>query len=370
MGRPRVLHLIESLAPYGAEHVMLSLCTALREEFEPTVAACYGGELAGRLAEVHIPASVLCSDPDRPLSHLARWRFFSRTIRSLRPHLVHTHMAYANTLGRLAAHLQGIPTVGHLHGYEGKWGTPTYRLSYRLAQRGRTRLVAVSHGLAQAFHEVTGLEAQVVYNAVEEADFAPETLPPGDLRQELGLPPQAFLVGTTGRVAEVKNYPALLRCAQRVCASVEEAHFLCAGGGELLEEMLALRDRLGLASRVHFLGFRRDVARVLHDLDVFLLMSRGEGFGRGLVEAMWMRLPCVAADVMGVREVVEEGVTGFLVPDDDDEAAARRVLQLHQDLALRARLGEAGHARAAAHFSPQAFAESMSRLYRELLAGP
>ena len=367
MSRRRVLHIIEKLVRAGAEHSMLNICVALKEQYDPCVAAFIGGKLEAKLAEAEIPTYVLQPEEVPAPTPWQRFSFCWRLIRQLKPDIVHTHSAYGNTLGRLAAHLQGLPTIAHIRGRGGKYGTITHKLLYRLCQRGNTRLVAISNGIGRELHRATGLLPQTIYNAVDESWFAPEAIPPGDIRKELGLPDETFLVGSLGRIVEVKNYPGMLRCAQRVCQAVDDVHCVFGGEGELLDEMNALKDSMGLAERVHFLGFRSDVARILHDIDVFLFMSHGESFGRVLVEAMWTQTPVVAARVMGVEEVVEDGSGGFLVPPDDDEAAAARVLELYHSQELRRQMGEAGYASAQSRFSIGTLAEKLSLVYEELL---
>lgn len=367
MNSPRVLHVIEGLSPYGAEHSMLNICVALRNRFAPTVIAFRGGILEERLVAAGVPTFVLQPDPCVSPSPRQRFAFCWTKISELRPDLVHTHYAYANTLGRIAAHLQGVPTVAHIRGYEGRWGTLAYKLLYRLAGLGRTRVIAISDGLGQQFRKATGISPQTIYNSIDETWFTPEAITPGDIRRELGLRPDAFLIGTVARLVEQKNHRAILRCAQRVCSATDDTHFVFAGDGELLSELAELRSALGLAGRVHFLGFREDVARVLNDIDVFLFMSHGEGFGRVLVEAMLMRRPIVATSVMGVNEIVRDGHEGFLVPPDDDAAAAERVLRLYRDTLLRERMGASGYQTATERFSLHVMSEKIAQVYEELL---
>ena len=373
MRRPRVLHIIETLVPAGAEHCMMNICKALKDRYEPFIAAFYGGALEEKIGNAGIPVTKmrpvkLHSQDDKSL--LGLWRRFDfcrKAIRELRPDLVHTHMDYANVLGGMAAHRQGVPTVRHIHGVEGKSGTLLYRILYNLTQNRQTQLLAVSDGLSRVFRDATGLTPMTLYNAVDESWFRSENIPQRDMRDELGLPPDTFLVGTVGRLVNAKNYPAVLRCAQRVCGEAKDVHFLAAGDGPLLDEMVAQADSMGLGQRVHFLGLRDDVPRILRDIDVFLLMSHGEGFGLVLVEAMWMRRPIVATNVRGINEVLTDGVEGFLVPPDDDEMAAQRVAELCDHPELRTQMGEAGYATATTRFSSSALASSLAQVYDQLL---
>lgn len=368
MPQTRVVHLIESLEPYGAERLMSSLAIGLRDAFIPTVLTFYGGELEGLLAKAAIPVRIMVTGPPGRIGICKRFELCRQALAELRPDLVHTYLIYCDVCGRLAAHSLGIPTVCHLQGWNGKAGSLAYRLGYRIAHSKRSRVIAVSDGVARKFHECVGILPRTIYNAVDEERLLADAQSPVDTRAELGLPPNAFVVATVARLVELKNHRALLRCAARVCERTDDVHFICAGDGPLLDELVEMRDRLGLTDRVHFPGYCQEVGRLLRDADVFCLMSRGEGLPLSVVEAMLMQCAVVATDVRGVNEVVQEGVQGFLVPDDDDEAAANRLLELHSDRSLVERQAEAGHTRAKEAFSREALLRNIAKVYEELLS--
>lgn len=367
MGRKRVLHIIESLVPYGAEKLMASIALGLRADFEPEVLAFRGGELESTLAELGVRTHVLDAPRWRPVATVRRLQFCWDRLREVRPDIVHTYLLYPDTCGRLLAHMQGIPTVCHLQGWVGIAGSPLYRLRYRVAHSRNSAIIAVSNGLAERFHAATGLAVRTVYNAIDEEALLRDSVDDLDTRVDLGLPSDAFIVCTVGRLSAEKNHAALLRCAQLVCRARDDVHFVCAGDGALLGQLTQMRDRMGLATRVHFLGYRRDVGRILRDADVFCLMSRGEGFGMVIVEAMFMQCVVVATDVMGINEIVEDGVSGLLVRDDDDRAAAERLLMLHRDRALLSSLAEAGRTRAETVFGREGMLRAVRGIYEELL---
>ncbi|NSW56906.1 MAG: glycosyltransferase [Armatimonadetes bacterium] len=370
MSQKRVVHLIESLEPYGAERLMAFIAVGLRHAFSPTVVTFFGGELEGVLSQADVPVKIMAPGPPGRMGIPKRFQLCRQVLAELRPDLVHTYLIYGDVCGRMAAHSLGIPTVCHLQGWNGKAGSLAYRLGYRIAHSKRSRVIAVSDGVARKFHECVGILPRTVYNAVDEERLLADAQSPVDTREVLGLPPNAFVVATVARLVELKNHKALLRCAARVCERADDVHFICAGDGPLLDELIEMRDRLGLTDRVHFPGYCQDVGRLLRDAEVFCLMSRGEGFGLGIAEAMFMRCGVVATDVMGIREIVETGVQGFLVPDDDDEAAAKRLLELHGDRSLLKRQAEAGHTRAREAFSREALLRNIEGVYQELLGGP
>ncbi|MBP8951428.1 MAG: glycosyltransferase [Armatimonadetes bacterium] len=370
MKRPRVMHIIGCLAPYGSERSMLNVCLSLRDRYEPIVLAFGGGTLARTLADEGIQFETMSSAETEEGSLWRRFEFCRNRIRRYQPDLVHTHYAYSNVLGRLAAHMQGIPTVGHIRGPERLSGTLLYRTAYRVAHHGRTRLVAVSRGLADVVEAATGLRPLTIYNAVDEAALFPESGVPADLNRELGVDDGAYLVGTVGRVEPRKDYPSLLRCAQKVCRAAPDLHFVCVGDGRQREDMERLRDEMGLSGRVHFLGYRDDIGAILQRLDVFISTALAEGLPRVVLEAMWAGLPVVGTRVLGTEETIIDGQQGFLVPAGDDEAMAERILQLYRDPQLREQMGQQAYERVRDKFSLDALARSIDALYRELLGMP
>jgi glycosyltransferase involved in cell wall biosynthesis len=159
---------------------------------------------------------------------------------------------------------------------------------------------------------------------------------PGLLRRHLGLADDVPLVGTAGRLVPIKDHATLLHAV----ATVPDVHLAVIGDGELRAELQALTTTLGLDDRVHFVGWWLDMPAALVDLDVALLSSRNEGTPVALIEAAACAIPAVATDVGGVRAVVEDGVTGLLVPPARPDELAAALGRLLADPARRRRMGE------------------------------
>jgi glycosyltransferase involved in cell wall biosynthesis len=134
-------------------------------------------------------------------------------------------------------------------------------------------------------------------------------------------------------------------------------------------EVTRLADTLGVADRVIFAGRRDDVPQMLKASRLFYLPSRSEGLSNAMLEAMACSLPCVATNVGGNRELVSDQVNGYLVPSDDPEAAAGRILSLLRDASLRAQMGRAGRRVAVERFGAEAMMCRLVELYDQLLAG-
>jgi glycosyltransferase involved in cell wall biosynthesis len=260
----------------------------------------------------------------------------ARAIKSERADIVHTHLSTASLWGGLGARIARCPSVATVQGRN----TAT---CYRLVDR----LIANSHAVKE--HMVAqGIPADrihVAHNAIDVGSFA-RTLSTEEAKRRLGLDPGCLVVGTAAHLSPKKGHMDLLRSARPVAERRQDAHFVFLGDGPMRKQLTASAEQWGVASRVTFLGFRRDVADVMSAYDVFVLASWWEPFGLVLVEAMALGVPVIATRAGGVPEVVLEGETGLLVPPGDVEALTEAILRLADAPDLRRQMSAAGPARA------------------------
>ena len=383
-GRIRVLRLIARLNVGGpAIHV-----TALTSGLDP---ARYDSRLAtglpGRhegdmsyLSEAAGVAPVLLPEMGRevaPLADLATLARLVRLMRQFRPHIVHTHTAKAGAVGRMAARLSGVPVVVHTfhgHVFHAYFG----RLQSRLAVRTERMLAGLSDRLItlseRLRREIAGFgvapseKIEVIPLGFDLAPFAPEAgWRRGQLRAELGLAPDDWLIGSVGRLVPVKNHALLLQAAQALRQAGRRAHFVIVGDGELRPSLEAQARALGLEQAVSFTGWRRDLPPVYADLDVLVNTSRNEGTPVAVIEAMAAGVPVIATAVGGVPDVVADGATGTLVPEGDAEALARALAErLDQPEAAR-RMAEAARVEVLQRYSMKQLLCNVDGLYQRLL---
>jgi glycosyltransferase involved in cell wall biosynthesis len=173
------------------------------------------------------------------------------------------------------------------------------------------------------------------------------------LRAELGIPDQAIVVVTSGRAHPYKRFDFVIDVAHRACPMAPdlELHFVLAGDGPSMVELEQQVTRLRLQRRVHLLGFRRDVHDVLGAANIALHAALGEAFSLAIVEYMSAGLPVLVPDIPSVRQAVTDGVSGFVFPSTDPDAAAKAVVALARDRALRRSMGCAARHRANTEFS-------------------
>ncbi|MEN9480016.1 MAG: hypothetical protein RLZZ298_1411 [Pseudomonadota bacterium] len=189
----------------------------------------------------------------------------------------------------------------------------------------------------------------------------------GDLRQELGLAADVFLVGTVAILRGKKGHTEILDAVPAILQRFPNTHFVFAGDGPQQQNLKLRIAAEGLGERVHLLGLRRDVTNVLASLDVFVLPTHQEALGTAFIEAGAMGLPVVASNVDGVPEVVQDGHTGFLVPVRDSGAIVEAICRLLGDITLRQSMGANAAGFVRRKFSREVMAQGMEALYLSLI---
>jgi sugar transferase (PEP-CTERM/EpsH1 system associated) len=367
--RPHVVHVLDSLQVGGTENGVVNLARALDGGFRQSVlAVTAGGPLAARLPP-EVAVHVLGKRPGLDLRAVGR---LAGLLRRLGPDIVHSRN-WGALDAVVAARLARVPVV--IHGEHGREAADPRGLDARRNRIRRllsplvTRFVAVSRDLGRWLVDTVGIprdKVTVICNGVDTERFAE-----GDrasARRLLGLPLDTVAIGTVGRLDPVKDQLGLLEAFGALPPEVPMA-LVVVGEGPCrgaLAERAACPDVTG---RVHLLGERRDVPALLAGLDVFALPSIAEGISNTVLEAMATGLPVVATRVGGNPEMVEDGVTGALVPAGDRPALARALAAYVADPHLRQLHGKAGRQRVVEAWSLPAMAARYAALYRETLAG-
>lgn len=346
----------------GAERALVALAKGLdRTRWEPRVIAL-GAErvLAGPLRAAGIETECLDVDRRRPVQALFR---LTRALRGRRPRLVQSFLFHANLATRLAAPWAGAPwVVSGLRVAERRkeWHLVLDALTASLASGS----VCVSDGVYRYSRDVGRLPIErlaVIPNGIDPGPF--DAAPPLP-RASLGVPANAHLALFVGRIDPQKGLPDLLEVARRVVVPTRPDWRLALAGDGPSRSALQEFTRASptLASRIHWLGRRDDVPRLLKTADVLVLPSHWEGMPNVVLEAMAARLPVVATAVEGTEELVIPGQTGWLVPPGRWEPLGAALLDAAADPDRARRFGEAGRIRAEAEFS----IDRVVQLYDEL----
>jgi glycosyltransferase involved in cell wall biosynthesis len=293
-------------------------------------------------------------------------------IRSEQVSIVQTFFATADLWGGMVAKLSGCPILISSRRDMGFLRTRKHRVAYRLLGPLYDRI----HTVSEAVREFTIREDRVdrnkvftIPNGVEARPI--ETLPDkGLLRLQYGLENASHVIVDVGTIRSVKGYDVLVRTAEIVCREYPQAVFVIAGRVQdqsYFKQLQNLVSSLGLSANFRFLGGLDDVFPLLKASDAFCHLSRTDGMSNALMEAMAAGLPCIISRVGGNPEVVEEGGSGFIVPAEDHEQPADRLLRILRDPALSRRMGERGRQIIQKSYTTDAMVQKLVELYDELL---
>lgn len=364
-----VAHVLSSFGMGGQERVAFDLAVSqLRAGWEVT-ALSLAPPPDGPLAAEFRAAGVRVERVARPrpgvdpmlVVRLARW------LRRHRVDLVHTHNRMALIYGAPAGRLARAAVVHTKHGKNPAGGTRL--LAGNLAGRLVDAFVAVSEEtavVARQRREVPEPKLHVIPNGIELGRFHPDPAARERVRRELGIPADARVVGTVGRVAVEKNHALLLRAAAPLLGP--GTRLIVAGDGPLLPALTELAGALGVVPFAHLLGVRRDVPDVLNAMDVLAMSSDTEGLPLVVLEAMATGLPVVSTRVGGIPNVLEEGQTGLLVPAGDEAALRDRIARLLSAPPVSRAFGERARTAAVTQYAAERMQREYLTLYGRVLS--
>ncbi|HVY09122.1 MAG TPA: glycosyltransferase [Mycobacteriales bacterium] len=365
--RVRVLHVLEAIFGGTARH-LCDLVTVTRDIDHTVVIPSerFGSrtdtnaiarlEQAG--AQVHVMD--MRRAPQHPDNFVALTRL-GRLIRQTRPDIVHGHSSIGGALARAAAlAAPGTPAVWTPNGL--LLSRPIVATEKLLARVTATT-IAVSASEAEVMHaHKLGKEIVVIPNGID-LEGTPEPLP---LRETLGIPAGAPVVGTVARLVPQKAPVDFVLCCREIHEARPDTHFVIVGDGPLNESMQAALADWDHGGHFHHVPYLDDASLAMASFDVFVLLSRYEGAPYAPLEAMRFGVPVVLTDVVGNRDAVEDGITGYLVAPKDYSTAARRTLELLDSPADRAAMSKAAYKRLYSVFDRELMGEATSALYHRL----
>lgn len=359
----RVVHAVESLGLGGLERVVETLtCLASPGYAIEILTLSGGGRVADELRAAGVPVHRLTLRDYYPRSILRA----ARAIVSTRADVLHTHGHFAGVVGRLAARFVGLrAVVHHLHTVDDTLRRRHVRLE-RLLGRVTRRVVCCSSAVARHARRDLGLPEsllEVVPNGVEPA-------PPigrEESRRLLSNPPSP-VVGCVGSLTPHKGQAVLLRAFASLPKELRAGSLVLVGEGPERPRLERLATELGIGDRLQLPGERRDVRRLLAGFDLLVAPSIGrEGLGVAVIEGMDAGLPVIASRVGGLSEVVEDGLTGVLVPENDPDALAAAMARILAGSDRGASLGAAGRRRVEAQFRAERMVRRVESIYEVAL---
>lgn len=373
--RPHVLFIIDELCEMGgAERVLFKMIRLLPQDlFRCSLITFRINPEAEEVKNISCPTYVL------PLKSTYDWNALKvagqirRFIRQEKVSIVHTFFETSDLWAGPIAKLSGCPVLISSRRDLGILRSFKHRVGYKLLRGLYDSVLAVSPQVREFCIRKDGLnpaKVQTLFGGLEMervANATGRTI----MRRRMDIAEAVPVITTVGNIRRVKGIDVLVEAAALVCRKHPNALFLVAGRKsdeeycrELEEKVVSLR----LTENFRFLGSCEDVFSILRMSDVFCLPSRSEGFSNALMEAMACRLPCVATDVGGNREVLRHGETGFIVASEDNQDLAQRLIRLLDNPSLATEMGLRGEEVVQSGFTAQAMMKNLVRVYQELLA--
>jgi len=367
-----ILHIVPKLSTWGGvgNQLLLLLKNYARDEFLPIVCSLRDKGVVGEEIE-DLGIEVICLNRD------FKRGFYWTVVKELRTlmkqrniQIVRTHEYRANLHGRLAALLAKVPCiVGSVHNvYNARDKKLNRRILNRYLGIFTDKVVAVSEEVKKEivrYDSVPENKVAVIYNGVDRKRFV--DIDAQSIRSEFHIPKSTPIIGTVGRFFPQKGQKYLLEAVAKVRNKFPHIAVFVIGDGSLKEELQDHTKKLNIEQNIIFTGVRRDIPALLSAMDIFIFPSLWEGFGNALVEAMAAGKPIIATDIPSVREILDSGKSGIVVPPANSEAIARSLDLLLSDRALAENLGNAARERALSSFTIDSTVRGYSSLYRSIL---
>jgi glycosyltransferase involved in cell wall biosynthesis len=367
--RLRVLHIIPNFGTGGAERLVVNLLRALdREKFE--VAACSLYAKSNTTFEEQLEKSgimVYYMGKHKSLDLRMIPRLY-RLFKAFKPDVVHTHLSVQRyalipmILCRIPARFHTVHTVA-----QKEVDVPGKIVNCLAFHFGKVMPVSISQEVAHTVQDLYNVQTPIIYNGIPTEDFQAMLGIRSTWREHEEIKDSEVVFLHVGSFKPAKNHRLLIKAFEQAIKERSNLKLFLAGDGELRPEIEKLVEEKELDQSVRFLGLRNDISELLAACDVFILSSNWEGFGLVIAEAMVAGKPVVATAVGGVPELIEDGVTGILVPPNNPEALASGILRLAKDTNLRLRMGKLAQRRALDRFDIGRTAREYEALYLSLL---
>lgn len=362
----RILHIIDTTGPGGAETVFLDLIRGLDPtRYAPVVVIRGPGWVHDQLVASGITPHVI---PAKGSFNIRFLRALLRLIRKERIDVIQSHLLGSNVYACLAGLLTRTPVVATFHGMVDIGdGERFVGLKQAILNRGAKRIVFVSRFLQDYLGSKMYLRpdrSQVIYNGIDLGRFT--AVVPAPLRAELNIAADRPLIISVGNVRPSKGHEVLLKAALEVRKQIPGVVFVVVGdvSKDLGRSILRQRNDLGLEDTVRFLGFRQDIPRLLAAADLFVLPSVQEGFSIATIEAMATGVPVIVTRSGGPEEIIDNPSVGRTVAPGSENEIAIAAIELLTDRDRRRDMIERARDSARERFSIEAMTRAYDEIYR------
>lgn len=368
MRKLNILHIVEDLNVGGLEELCRIIVTGLNRDKYNVYVCCIeeGGQIAQELINNGINVDILgMRTYHNPFNILKLIRY----IKERKIDIIHTHMYFANTFGRIAAFLARTPIVistAYSNYFEYK---KRNILMEKFLSRFSDKIIAASNSIKEFTvkqQKISPDKFRVIYDCASTDKFS-KNIDAFSVKQKLGIEPDYSVVGCVARLNVVKGHSYLIQAAAVVLKRNPKVKFLLVGDGPLRDELEELSANLGIKDNIIFTGSRRDIPEMLSAMDIFVLPSAlREGCPLSVLEAMAMSKPVIATRLGGIPEEVSDNKSGILVPPKDSMALADAIMKLLSDKNLAVDMGKEGRKIFEEKFSKEVMLKKLESLYDEL----
>lgn len=370
----KVIHLIDRVVPGGAENGILRRIDYIdknKYEFQFCCLSAYNSYIYA-FEKRGIPICSLGMKYRREISII--WRLI-QFLRKEKPDILHTHFSYSDLYGVLAGKLVGVPILmATFHMREGWKMQKCLKHRLRMKVEKRTarwfdRIATVSVAVkrfAMYYQSIPDEKLTPIYNGIDTQTF--KRIPSNDLKTQLNISPQDKIIGTTGRLSEEKGQRYIIQAMPLILERFPNTKFLLVGHGPLLKNLMELTKKLNVTDSVIMTGYREDIQELLSIMDIYILPSFSEGLPNSLLEAMACSLPSIGTNVSGIPELIDDGVSGFLIGPADERAIAEKVIYLFDHPDEMKQMGLAARQKIEDQFDIRVVSQNLQRIYDELVA--
>lgn len=323
-----VCHIITGDLWAGAESQVFSLVKRLSKEINIIVIVFNNGLLADKLKHHRIRTYVIDEKINTSIKIILQ---IAKILKNENINLIHTHGYKETFLAGIASKINGIKKKVRTHHGRGIIGGDYkhYWIEKLNSSLFGYSLIAVSKDLKEflVHNGIGGKTIEVIYNGISTDDVTSEKSEL-KVKNELGIPDGAMIIGTMGRMVGVKGHQYLLEGAKNIIDANPNIFFVIAGNGPLMQKNKEWVHNEGLTNNIKLIGFRNDPYDILNIFDIFVLTSLHEGIPMVLLEAMYMEKPVIATNVGGIPEIISDGENGILIPSMSSRAFTEACLEL------------------------------------------
>ena len=381
----RIAHVITRLIVGGAQENTISSVLGLNNKKDITV-KLYSGPTTGPEGSLetlfsdspalfHLVPSLV--RPIRPLSDYLAYRYLAQEFIKFKPDIVHTHSGKAGFIGRLAAKSAGVKIIIHsIHGpsfgnYQGWLANTLFRNAEKFAAKYTDHFITVADAMKEQYINA-GIGQENIYTKI----FSGFNLDPfmntdnsEDIRNQLGINKDNFVVGKIARLFELKGHDSLFKIAPNLVKKIPNIKFLIVGDGPWKSRFKKTANKINCGKNFVFTGLVKPsrIPSIISSMDALVHLSRREGLPRALPQAMAAAKPIVAFDYDGAREVCHNERTGFLVNQNDLDGLEKSIICLFKDNKLRKILGQSGQVFVRDKFTTKKLIEEQYQLYQRLI---